>query len=100
MGDIKDAAVLVTGAAGFVGSHLCERLLAAGRRVVGLGGGAATGVCAAPRGRSNPPGSEPEFHCMEIGLRPRFQNGRFFRAERAIKAAATPMLATILGFSL
>ncbi len=28
--------VLVTGAAGFIGSHLCDRLLAAGRRVVGL----------------------------------------------------------------
>lgn len=29
-------AVLVTGAAGFIGSHLCERLLATGRRVIGL----------------------------------------------------------------
>jgi UDP-glucuronate 4-epimerase len=28
--------VLVTGAAGFIGSHLCERLLDAGHRVVGL----------------------------------------------------------------
>lgn len=28
--------VLVTGAAGFIGSHLCERLLADGHRVVGL----------------------------------------------------------------
>jgi UDP-glucuronate 4-epimerase len=28
--------VLVTGAAGFIGYHLCERLLAAGRRVIGI----------------------------------------------------------------
>lgn len=28
--------VLVTGAAGFIGSHLCEKLLADGRRVVGI----------------------------------------------------------------
>lgn len=29
--------VVVTGAAGFIGSHLCDRLLADGRRVVGVG---------------------------------------------------------------
>lgn len=28
--------VLVTGAAGFIGSHLCERLVATGRRVIGV----------------------------------------------------------------
>jgi UDP-glucose 4-epimerase len=32
----SSSTVLVTGAAGFIGSHLCDRLLAEGRRVVGL----------------------------------------------------------------
>ena len=31
-----DAPVIVTGAAGFIGMHLCRRLLADGRRVVGI----------------------------------------------------------------
>jgi UDP-glucose 4-epimerase len=32
----EDGTVLVTGAGGFIGSHLCDRLLAEGRRVVGI----------------------------------------------------------------
>jgi len=32
----KPSAILVTGAAGFIGSHTCERLLAEGHRVVGV----------------------------------------------------------------
>jgi UDP-glucose 4-epimerase len=34
--EAADGTVLVTGAAGFIGSHLCDRLLAEGRRVVGI----------------------------------------------------------------
>jgi UDP-glucose 4-epimerase len=34
--EAADGSVLVTGAAGFIGSHLCDRLLAEGRRVVGI----------------------------------------------------------------
>ena len=30
--------LVVTGAAGFIGSHLCDRLLAAGHEVVGIDG--------------------------------------------------------------
>jgi len=33
---MKDSSILVTGAAGFIGFHVAERLLSAGRKVVGL----------------------------------------------------------------
>jgi UDP-glucose 4-epimerase len=36
MTDFKGKVVLVTGGAGFVGSHLCERLLAEGAKVISL----------------------------------------------------------------
>ena len=36
MNEMSDQAILVTGAAGFIGFHVAQRLLEAGRRVVGL----------------------------------------------------------------
>ena len=36
MNGMSDQAILVTGAAGFIGFHVAQRLLEAGRRVVGL----------------------------------------------------------------
>ena len=33
---MKDEAILVTGAAGFIGFHVAQRLLSSGRKVVGL----------------------------------------------------------------
>ena len=42
---------LATGAAGFIGSHLCERLLAEGHEVVGLDGF----IDFYPADRRNPP---------------------------------------------
>ena len=34
--ELKDKRILVTGAAGFIGYHLCKQLLALGHTVVGL----------------------------------------------------------------
>ncbi|MEK6661124.1 MAG: NAD-dependent epimerase/dehydratase family protein [candidate division NC10 bacterium] len=59
---------LVTGAVGFIGSHLCERRLAEGHEVVGLDGF----IDFYPRWRkeSNPAGlpSRSAFRCIEADL--------------------------------
>lgn len=59
---------LVTGAVGFIGSHLCERRLAEGHGVVGLDGF----IDLYPRWRkeSNPAGllSRSAFRCIEADL--------------------------------
>ena len=59
---------LVTGAAGFIGSHLCERLLADGHRVTGLD--AFTDYYARPLKELNlaPALAHPEFRFRELDL--------------------------------
>ena len=36
MSSAKEKTILITGAAGFLGSHLCDRFIAEGYRVVGM----------------------------------------------------------------
>jgi UDP-glucuronate 4-epimerase len=75
--DIAGAAVLVTGAAGFVGFHVAHRLLAEGRRVVGVDNMSAyydPGLKAA--------------RCMELAKSPAF---RFIRLDLADRAAVAEL---------
>src|SRR5437899_30074 len=60
---------LVTGAAGFIGAHLCERLLAAGHEVVGLD--AFIPYYPRPRKEANLASlrSQPHFSFFETDLR-------------------------------
>src|SRR4051812_18951587 len=60
---------LVTGAAGFIGSHLCEELLHRGHTVVGLD--AFIPYYPRPRKEANLAGlaGRPEFHFLELDLR-------------------------------
>ncbi|CAN5487913.1 N/A [soil metagenome] len=68
VGDGRALRVLITGAAGFVGSHLCEALLAGGHDVVGLDGFVAS--CARPLKEGNLAGawSHPRFRFCERDL--------------------------------
>jgi len=56
--------VLVTGGAGFIGSHLCDRLLAEGRRVVAVDDLSAGHIANLSEARSY--GSQFTFHNMDI----------------------------------
>ena len=76
------ASVLVTGAAGFIGSHLCEALLARGDRVVGLDNFNDFYDPAIKRANLAGPRSRPGFLLVEGDIRDAAAVGRVF-AEHA-----------------
>jgi UDP-glucuronate 4-epimerase len=61
--------VVVTGAAGFIGSHLSERLLEAGHDVVGVDGFVETYPASVKRRNLVGPMGWPRFHFVEADLR-------------------------------
>jgi nucleoside-diphosphate-sugar epimerase len=85
--------VLVTGAAGFVGSHLCERLIAEGHDVVGLDGIVLESY-AAPYKHDNLRNvvDSPQFTMHKLDLRTDDLSPAFDGVEAVIHLAAIPGL--------
>lgn len=73
--------ILVTGAAGFIGSHLTERLLADGRRVVGLDSFDSFYDPAVKRANLETASAQPGFRLVEGDIRDRDLVERTFREE-------------------
>jgi len=68
---MKDQTVLVTGAAGFLGSHLTDALLAAGNRVVGV-----DNLCTGSLANLNHLKGEPRFEFVEQDICQSFDVGK------------------------
>jgi len=78
----RAGAVLVTGAAGFIGSHVAEALLAGGRRVVGLDNLDSFYDPAIKRGNFAALAARPGFRAVEGDIRDCELIARLFRDER------------------
>ncbi|MGP9813767.1 NAD-dependent epimerase [Rhodopseudomonas sp. NSM] len=76
------SSVLVTGAAGFIGFHLAQRLLQAGRRVVGIDNLNSYYDPALKRARLGILGDDPAFRFVELDLADRRGMRDLFAAQR------------------
>jgi UDP-glucuronate 4-epimerase len=92
--------VLVTGAAGFIGSHLVERFLADGRRVVALDSFDTFYDPAIKRRNVAPVASDPRYRLIEADIRDAAALDQLFAAERigacihlAARAGVRPSIA-------
>jgi nucleoside-diphosphate-sugar epimerase len=83
---------LVTGAAGFIGSHLCQRLLQAGHAVVGIDAFIPYYPRAAKEANLLPLRSDPGFTFHELDLRTDPMRGALDGVEAVFHLAAMPGL--------
>ncbi len=74
--------ILVTGAAGFIGSHLCHRLLAEGHRVTGLDNLSDYYDVSLKKDRLKRMEGEPDFHFVKMDLVDRNHLSKLFSQER------------------
>ena len=82
MAPLSDEIVLVTGAAGFIGSHVTQRLLDAGRRVVGVDNLTPYYDPALKVARLKRFESQPNFRFIKLDLADRAATAALFSAEK------------------
>ena len=86
-----DGTTLVTGAAGFVGSHICDRLLAEGRRVVGVDDLSSGRIANLAEARSY--GKEFTFENLDVRSEQLATVFEHYRPEVVMHLAAQPSVA-------